>query len=90
MLINLGFSEKCSKHNQNESQSAYFGNNSFSLFTVFALYSNQGAIRKIPILITTEVSEKSKIASASCVDILLKYLRSQVDKEFDTIYGFSD
>ena len=36
LLINLDFSENYSNRNQNEIQSAYFGNNSFSLFTACA------------------------------------------------------
>ena len=53
LLINLDFSENYSNRNQNEIQSAYFGNNSFSLFTACAFYNNQGKTEKVSITITT-------------------------------------
>ena len=61
MLINLDFEENYSKRNQNELQSAYFGNNCFRLFTACAFYQNQGATEKFPITITTEPSNKFRI-----------------------------
>ena len=71
LLINLDFSENYSNRNQNEIQSAYFGNNSFSLFTACAFYNNQGKTEKVSVTITTEGSDKSRVTSISCVDFLI-------------------
>ena len=73
LLINLDFGENYSNRNQNEIQSAYFGNNSFSLFTACAFYNNQGKTEKVFITITTEGSDKSRVASISCVDFLIVF-----------------
>ena len=62
LLINLDFEENYSKCNQNETEITLFGNNCFSLFTACAFYSNQGAIEKFPITVTTEPINKSRIA----------------------------
>ena len=90
LLINLDFSENYSNRNQNEIQSAYFGNNSFSLFTACAFYNNQGKTEKVSVTITTEGSDKSRVTSISCVDFLIQFLRSKIEKEIDTIHIFSD
>ena len=83
LLINLDFSK-------NEIQSAYFGNNSFSLFTACAFYNNQGKTEKVSVTITTEGSDKSRVTSISCVDFLIQFLRSKIEKEIDTIHIFLD
>ena len=88
--LNSNFSENYSNRNQNEIQSVYFGNNTFSVLTACAFYSNQAAIEKVPITITTETRDKSRITSVSRVVSLMKYLRSQLDKEFDTVHIFSN
>ena len=61
ILIHLDYSENYKSKHQNEIQSAYFGNKSFSLFTACTYYQNG----KLPITITTEESDKS-----SCIVIV--------------------
>ena len=69
LLINLDFNENYRNQNQNEIQSAYFGNNSFSIFTACVFYNNQGKTEMVPVTITTEGSDKSRVTSISCVDV---------------------
>ena len=59
ILINLDYSENYKSKHQNEIQSAFFGNKSVSLFTAYTYYQNG----KLPITITTEESDKSRITS---------------------------
>ena len=73
-----------------EIQSAYFGNNSFSLFTACAFYNNQGKTEEVFVTIITEGNDKSRVTSISCVDFLIQFLRSKIEKEIDTIHIFSD
>ena len=89
-LLITKISKNYSNRNQNEIQSAYFGNNSFSLFTACAFYNNQGKTEKASVTITTEGSDKSRVTSISCVDFLIQFLRSKIEKEIDTIHIFSD
>ena len=77
-----------SNWNHNEIHTAYFGNNSFSLFTVCAFYINQGKTEKVSVTITTEVSDKSRVTCISCVDFLIQFPRSKIEKEIDTIHIF--
>ena len=90
LLINLDFSENYSNQNQNEIRSAYFGKNSFSLFTACAFNNNQGKTEEVSVTITTEGNDKSRVTSISCVDFLIQFLRSKIEKEIDTIHIFSD
>ena len=55
ILIHLDYSKNYKSKHQNEIQSAYFGNKSVTLFTVFTYYQNS----QLPIIITTEETDKS-------------------------------
>ena len=55
LLINLDFSENYSDRNQNEIQSAYFGNNSFSLFRACAFYKKSDKTKKGDIYIMSKL-----------------------------------
>ena len=64
-LINLDFNENNSNWNRNEIRSAFFRNNSLSLYTTCAFYKDQDKNGKVPATITTEASDKSRVTSKS-------------------------
>ena len=65
ILIHLDYSENYKSKHQNEIQSAYFGNKSFSLFTACTYYNKGDIVQKLPITVTTGESDKSRVASLS-------------------------
>ena len=86
LLINLNFSKYYSNRKQNEIQSPFFGNNSFSLFTACVFYKNQGKTENAPVKIATGGPNKSRVTSISRVDILIQLLWSEIEKEIDSIH----
>ena len=69
ILIYLDYSGNYKAKHQNEIQSAYFGNKFFSLFKACAYYRNS----KLPIAITTEESDKSRVTSLSSVNKVITH-----------------
>ena len=69
VLIHLDYSENYKSQDQNDTQNAYFGRASFSLFIACPYYrcSKTNDIKKMPTTITSEVSDKSRMASITCV-----------------------
>ena len=69
VLIHLDYSENYKSQDQNEIQSPYFGQASLSLFTACPYYrcSETNEIKIMPTTITSEVSDKSRMASITCV-----------------------
>ena len=57
ILLHVDFSGSYKNANQDEIQSAYFGQSSFSIFTACACTCTNGEIRTIPITVTTESND---------------------------------
>jgi len=90
MLIHLDYSENYKCKEQNEIQSAYFGNKSFSLFTACTYYMKDGLLEKLPITITSEEKDKSRIASMSCVNMAINHSKEKIGREIKTVHVVSD
>ena len=76
---------------QNEIQSAYFGNKSFSLFTTCSYYrSTDGEIEKIPITVTSEESDKLRISSISNVSKVITHSIEISHQNITTVFIASD
>ena len=86
ILIHLDYSKNCKSKHQNEFQSAYFNNKSFSLFTACRYYRNG----KFPITITTKESEKSRVTSLSCVNKIITHSMEKLNQQIKTVYIVSD
>ena len=71
-------------------RSAYFGNKGFSLFTTFAYYSKDGELSKMPITITTEENDKSRMAFMSCVNKVIEHVREKLDRQPSLVHIVSD
>ena len=66
----------------------YFGNESFSLFTACLFFKNQDKTKNVHVRITTKGPDKLKVTTVSRVDFLIQFLRSEVEKEIDSIQIF--
>ena len=67
----LEFSRHYGNLKQNEIQSPYFGNDSFSLFTACLFFKNHDKTKNFHVRITTEGHDKLRVTTISCVDFLI-------------------
>ena len=88
LLISLEFSRHYGNLKQNEIQSPCFGNDSFSLFTACLFFKNHDKTKNVHVRITTEGPDKLRVTTISCVDFLIQFLQSEVEKEIDSIHIF--
>ena len=86
----MDYSESYSKKEQNEIQSAYFGNVSFSLFTAccYLLHDNERISESVTV--TSEASEKNRIAAFSCIAKVIRFAEIKYRKQFQEIHIWSD
>ena len=78
VLLHVDFSESYKNANQDEIQSAYFGQSSFSIFTACAYRSTNGEIRTIPITVPTESNEHSRVTALSCIHKVISHIEEKV------------
>ena len=93
LLLHIDYSENYKSKQQNAIQSAYFGNTSFSLFTACAYYrdiTDKHELKTVPLTITSELNDKSRDSSISCVDTAIKYVRDTIPNAVQRIHLFSD
>ena len=92
VLIHLDYSKSYKRQDQNEIQSAYFGQASFSLFTACAYYrcGKTNEIKTMPTTITSEASDKSRMASITCVKKVMDHVLSKIVNKIDMVYIVSD
>ena len=68
-MIQVDYSEGYHNKNQDEIQSAYFGHETFSIFTACEYFrpSETADVERVPIVIVNEANNQSCIASFTCV-----------------------
>ena len=90
-IINVDYSESYSNKQQDEGQSAYFGNTNFSLFTACGYYhSSDGELCKVPITVVSESNDHSRIAAFSCVSKVIEILENVMPNPMKSIFVWSD
>ena len=82
ILIHLNYSKNYKSKHQNEIQRAYFSNKLFSLFIACTYYQNC----KLPITITSEESDKSRVISLSCVNKVITHSLEKLNQHIKTVY----
>ena len=88
-LVHVDYSESYKNKQQDEIQSAYFGQSSFSLFTACFYYNNDnGNLVKRPICVVSESNDHSRAAALTCVEIVLKEI--EINVELTKIIVWSD
>ena len=90
--IQLYYNENYTSQDQNEIQSAYFGQESLSLLTACPYYrcSETNNIKTMPTNITSEARDKSRMASITCVRNVLNHVLSKIVNKIDMVYIVSD
>ena len=78
-LVHVDYSESYKNKQQNEIQSAYFGQSSFSLFTACVYYRDEnGEFTKLPICVISESNDHSRAAALTCVDLVVKEVEKHI------------
>ena len=90
LLVHVGFAESYRSDQQNETQSAYVGNQSFPLFTVSFVKSATSEIRNKSVVVVTENSDYNRITSMSCLKKVIDTLESECGKSFINVVLWSD
>ena len=75
-IIHVDYSENYEDKEQEEIQSAYFGHNSFSIFTA-CCYTRRidGTLLNEKFTVTSEANDDSRIAAFSCINLIIDLLR---------------
>ena len=77
VLLQVDYSENYSNKDQQEIQSAYFGHNTFSIFTACAYYrTTDGIVGNKNITVTSNATDHSRIAAHTCTMKVIEELES--------------
>ena len=91
MLVHVDFDESYRNDQQNEIQSAYFGNQSFSLFTSCCYFKGvTSEIRNKSVVVVTKNSDHNRITSMSCLKKLIDAVETECGKSFTSVVLWSD
>ena len=86
MLVHVDFAESYRNDQQNEIKSAYFGNQSFSLFTSCCYFKGvTSEIRNKRIVAVTENSDHNRITSMSCLKKVIDTVETDCGKSFTNV-----
>lgn len=80
-IIHVDYSESYRNKQQDEIQSAYFGQSSFSIFTACAYYkadNSDDPLVKRSLTIVSESSDHSRVASMSCVKMVIEEIEKSI------------
>ena len=91
LLVYVDFAENYRNDQQNEIQSAYFGHQSFSLFTSCCYYKDDGNIlQQKSIVIITENSDHNRVTSMSSLRKVVEIAENSLGKSFRRLIIWSD
>ena len=91
LLVHVYFAESYRNDQQDEIQSAYFGDQSFSLFTSCCYYiTDTDNLGQKSVVVVTEKSDHNRITSMSCLEKVIETIETQCGKFFNNIVVWSD
>ena len=89
LLVHVDFAESYRNDQQNEIQSAYFGNQSFSLFTSYYHFKGvTSEIRNKSVVAVTENSDHNRIILMSCLKKVIDTVDTECSKSFNSPMSF--
>jgi len=90
ILVHVDFAESYKNSQQNEIQSAYFGNSTFSIFTAFCYTKYDGELKKDSIVVISESKEHDRAAALTCLKKVIEKAEAINIASYETIYIWSD
>ena len=86
MLVHVNLAESYRNDQQNEIQSTYFGNQSFSLFTSCCYFKGATSeIRNESVVVVMENSDHNRITSMSCLKKVNDNVETECVKSFTNV-----
>ena len=86
MLVHANLAESYRNDQQNEIQSTYFGNQSFSLFTSCCYFKGATSeIRNESVVVVMENSDHNRITSMSCLKKVNDNVETECVKSFTNV-----
>ena len=83
-IIHVDYSENYKDKEQGEIQSAYFGHNSFSIFTACCYTRGiDGTLLNENFTVTSEATDHSRIAAFSCINLIIDSLHKKFPSQFN-------
>ena len=90
VIVHVDYSENYSNKEQQEIQSAYFGHETFSIFTACCYFrGHEGKLKTKNVTITSEATDHSRIAAHSCIIKVLEEVTKAM-QSISKIYVWSD
>ena len=79
-LIHVDHSGSYNNTQQDEIQSAYFGQQNFNIFTSCSYYheAKQGDLAKIPMTVISKSSDQSRIAAFTCTNVIINKFKKKM------------
>ena len=91
VILHVDYSESYNNTQQEEIQSAYFGNSTFSIFTACGYILNNGReLSKRSVAVIGETSDHSRIAALTCIGMVLKEIEKKTKNEVKKLIVWSD
>ena len=90
LMVQVDFAESYKNDQQDAIQSAYFGNQCFSIFTACCYVNVEGVIKNQSVVILTERSEHDRVASMSCLQKVVEEIELKNGKSYENLYVWSD
>ena len=90
VIVHVDYSENYSNKEQQEIQSAYFGHETFSIFTACCYFrGHEGKLKTKNVTITSEATDHLRIAAHSCIIKVLEEVTKAM-QSISKIYVWSD
>ena len=91
-VIDIGYSKSYNSIQQDEIQSAYFGQQNFSIFTScsYNCEAEQGDFAKIPVVVISESSDYSRIGAFTCTNTIVNELKKRMKDSLKKVILWSD
>ena len=90
LMIQIDFAESYKNEQQDVIQSAYFGNQCFSIFTGCCYFNVQGNIKNDNVNVVSEISDHDIVASMSCLEKVVHEIESKHGKCYENLCVWSD
>lgn len=91
LIVHVDFAENYRNDQQNEIQSAYFGHQSFSLFTSCCYFKDdKNIVQQKSIVIVTESSDHNRVTSMSSLKKVVEIAEKSLEKSFGRLIVWSD
>ena len=97
--MHVDYSENYKSKDQNKIQSGYFGQSTFSLLTACPYHrclesdkikTMSTTVTSVTTTVTFEASDKSRMASMTCVSKVIEHVISEIPNSINTVYVVSD